>query len=137
MRKFYIFNINKNMCILAKDSPYMLYKSFEAIYKSNREDVGMAQNLYEQMTLKINQTMINNKIYADNKDNHFYYLVNNVHNYYNKYKSEEEKLTVKNSYLLCEGNTSKPYLLKSLTNYNFFVCDFDNKDYFWLDEICI
>ena len=47
------------------------------------------------------------------------------------------KLTVKNSYLLCEGNTSKPYLLKSLTNYNFFVCDFDNKDYFWLDEICI
>ena len=50
MRKFYIFNINKNMCILAKDSPYMLYKSFEAIYKSNREDVGMAQNLYEQMT---------------------------------------------------------------------------------------
>ena len=120
MRKFYIFNINKNMCILAKDSPYMLYKSFEAIYKSNREDVGMAQNLYEQMTLRINQTMINNKIYADNKD-----------------KSEEEKLTVKNSYLLCEGNTSKPYLLKSLTNYNFFVCDFDNKDYFWLDEICI
>ena len=103
MRKFYIFNINKNMCILAKDSPYMLYKSFEAIYKSNREDVGMAQNLYEQMTLRINQTMINNKIYADNKDNHFYYLVNNVHNYYNKYKSEEEKLTVKNSYLLCEG----------------------------------
>ena len=87
MRKFYIFNINKNMCILAKDSPYMLYKSFEAIYKSNREDVGMAQNLYEQMTLRINQTMINNKIYADNKDNHFYYLVNNVHNYYNKYKT--------------------------------------------------
>ena len=75
------------MCILAKDSPYMLYKSFEAIYKSNREDVGMAQNLYEQMTLRINQTMINNKIYADNKDNHFYYLVNNVHNYYNKYKT--------------------------------------------------
>lgn len=33
MRKFYIFNINKNSCVLAKDSPYMLYKSFEAIYK--------------------------------------------------------------------------------------------------------
>ena len=56
---------------------------------------------------------------------------------FNRKSKKEEKLTDKKSYLLCEGNTSKPYLLKSLTNYNFFVCDVDNKDYFWLDEICI
>ncbi len=136
MRKFYVFNINKEMSVLAKDSPYMLYKSFETIYNSNKKDLNMAQNLYEQMAMRINQNVINQKIYAANKDNQFYYLVGNVHHYYNKYKGEEEQLTVKNSFLSSVGNSNNLVLLKSLINYNFFVCDFENKDYFWLDEIC-
>ena len=82
MRKYYIFNINKEMSILAKDSPYMLYKSFETIYNSNKKEINIAQNLYEQLAMRINQNVINQKIYAEYKDNDYYYLVNNSHNYY-------------------------------------------------------
>ena len=83
MRKYYIFNINKAMSILAKDSPYMLYKSFETIYNSNKKEINIAQNLYEQLAMRLNQNVINQKIYAEYKDNDYYYLVNNTHNYYN------------------------------------------------------
>ena len=81
------------------------------------------------------QNVINQKIYAEYKDNDYYYLVNNTNNYYNKYKGEEEKVIVKNTYLYCTSNTTNLKLLKPLTNYSFFVCDFENKDYFWIDEI--
>ncbi|MDD5865167.1 MAG: hypothetical protein PUD07_01585 [bacterium] len=135
MRKYYVFNVNKEMSILAKDSPYMLYKSFETIYNSNKKEINIAQNLYEQLAMRLNQNVINQKIYAEYKDNDYYYLVNNSHNYYNKYKGEEEKVIVKNTYLYCTSNTTNLKLLKPLTNYNFFVCDFENKDYFWIDEI--
>ena len=85
--------------------------------------------------MRLNQNVINQKIYAEYKDNDYYYLVNNTHNYYNKYKGEEEKVIVKNTYLYCTSNTTNLKLLKPLTNYSFFVCDFENKDYFWIDEI--
>lgn len=135
MRKYYVFNVNKELTTLTKDSPYMLYKSFESIYKANKKDLVLAQKLYDGLANRINQKNINDKIYADNKNNHFYYVVNNSHHYYNKYKSYEEIVTVKNTFLSVESSADKLILLKSLKNYNLFVCDFENKDYFWLDEV--
>lgn len=135
MREFYIFNINKEISLLAKDSPYMLYKSFETIYNSSKNSLAIAQNLYEQVAGRINQNVINQKIFASYKDSDYYFLANNIHNYYNKYRDETQKVIVKNSFLRCITNVNNLLLLKPLTQYNFFVCDFQNKDYFWLDEI--
>lgn len=133
MRTYFIFNINKEMSILTKDSPYMLYKSFESIYKGQRSDLNIATNLYEQLALRIHPGL-NNHIYNTFKDDDFYYLANNNHQYYNKYKDERCQLTIKNSYMICLTNTIKPKILTKLDG-NYFVCDFENKDYFWLNEI--
>lgn len=123
------------MCTLTKDSPYMLFKSFESIYNSNKTELAIASNLYEQLASRFNRNIINQKIIDSFKDNQHYMYINNKHTYYNKYKDESCILTVKNSYLLINSNTTKLLLLNSLNNYNFFVCDFENKDYFWLNEI--
>ena len=135
MRTYYIFNVNKEMSILTKDSPYMLFKSFESIYLADRNDLGMASNLYEQLASKLNKAILNQKIVAHYKDNQHYMYTKDRHTYYNKYKDETCNITVKNSYIICCSNNSKLELLKKLSGFNLFACDFENKDYFWLDEI--
>lgn len=135
MRTYYIFNVNKEMSILTKDSPYMLFKSFESIYQADRNDLGMASNLYEQLASKFNKTILNQKIVNEYKDNQHYMYTKDRHTYYNKYKDETCNLTVKNSYIICNSNNSRLELLKRLNGFNLFACDFENKDYFWLDEI--
>lgn len=135
MRTYYIFNINREMSILTKDSPYMLFKSLESIYKAGRGDLFIASNLYEQLASKFNKDIINNRISIDFHDDQFYMYNNNHHSYYNKYRDETCNIEVKNSYLICQCQNSKFGLLNHLRDYSFFACDFDNKDYFWLDEI--
>lgn len=135
MRTYYIFNVNKEMSILTKDSPYMLFKSFESIYKSNRNDLFIASNLYEQIASKFDKLNINNMITKANIDSQFYLCHGDYHTYYNKYKDETCNVMVKNSFLLCKCNSSRIHLLESIKGYSLFACDFENKDYFWLDEI--
>lgn len=133
MRTYYVFNINKEMSILTKDTPYVLYKSLESIHKTR--DVYMASSLYEQLASKFNKNMINNLLLESFKDNQHYIYVNNHHSYYNKYKEESCTIDVKNSYLLCNSNSGRLILLNKLTGFNLFACDFQNKDYFWLSEM--
>lgn len=135
MRIYYIFNVNKEMSILTKDSPYMLFKSFESIFRYGRDDLNVAKNMYNDLTCKFNQNLLNTRIEAKYKDNDFYYYTKNKHHYFNKYRNESCELDVKNNYLVCKCNSSRFDLLNCLNGFNLFVCDFQNKDYFWLDEI--
>jgi len=135
MRTYYIFNVNREMSILTKDSPYMLFKSFESIYTADRNDLYMASNLYEQLAAKFNKRIFNEKIATNYKDNQHYMYTKDHHSYYNRYKDETCSLIVKNSYMICSCNNNRMELLKKIRGYNLFACDFENKDYFWLDEI--
>lgn len=135
MRTFYIFNINKETAILAKDSPYMLFKSLESIYNGNKKDLYMATSLYEQLACKIDKDSLNKSILASFKNNQHYMFNSNHHSYYNKYLDETCNVVVKNSYIICNCNNAKLNLLKALGSNNLFACDFENKDYFWLNEI--
>lgn len=138
MRTFYIFKINKEMAILSKDNPYNIFRSMEDIFKMTKKELPVGLNIYEQLITPINQNKVNRKIIMSYKDNDYYQKNYNVHSIYNKYKPEETKLTVKNSYLLLESNVIKPSFLKELSyDKDLFVCDFANKDYFWVDELRI
>ena len=138
MRTFYIFKINKEMAILTKDNPYNIFKSMEDIFKMTKKELSVGLNIYEQLISPINQNKVNQKIIMSYKDNDYYQKNYNVHSIFNKYKPEETKLTIKNSYLLLESNVIKPSFLKELSyDQNLFVCDFANKDYFWVDELSI
>ncbi|MBQ4583572.1 MAG: sporulation inhibitor of replication protein SirA [Bacilli bacterium] len=138
MRTFYIFKINREMAVLTKDNPYNIFKSMEDIFKMTKKELSVGLNIYEQLISPINQNKVNQKIIMSYKDNDYYQKNYNVHSIFNKYKPEETKLTIKNSYLLLESNVIKPSFLKELSyDQNLFVCDFANKDYFWVDELSI
>ena len=136
MRKFYIFKINREMAILTKDSPYNIYKNMEQLKKYNIDNVSFCFNIYEQIVTPINNRSFNRRILNKYKDNNYYQKYHNIHTIYNKYKPEETKLVIKNTYILLETNSIKPSFLKDLAfDKDLFVCDFDNRDYFWIEQV--
>lgn len=136
MRTFYIFNINKNFYNLMKNNPYHLYKAMEDIHSFDEADVSVAYDLFNQLASPFNKSKINNKIFNESKDNDFYSKFHNIHRIQNKYLPEDSMLVVNKAFILLESNILKPTFMNTLKEYkNLFVCDFKNKDYFWLNEL--
>lgn len=136
MRTFYIFNIKKEMSILTHDTPYNLYRTIESLYYLDNINLGLSYKLYDQIFDSFDKEYMNvviNRIY---QNNNYYYQENNRHVISNKYRPENSYLYIHRSHLLLKSNVIKPTLLTNYTNSdNLFVCDFKNKDYFWLSEV--
>lgn len=138
MRKYLIFNINKEIVILSKNNPYTIYKALEQIYKLKKTDISVGINIYEQLVSKISNKCLNEEIYKYYKDNDYYTKINNKHNFYNKYRPEHTKMIVNNFYLVVESDSIYPSFFNYLNKkQNLFACDFENRDYFWLDELIL
>ncbi len=136
MRTFYIFNINRSFYNLMKNNPYHLFKAMEDIHNFDQKDVNLAYDLFLQIVSPFDKSKINNKIFRESKNNDFYSKFHNVHRIQNKYIPEDSMLVVNKAFLLLESNVLKPSFLTELKEYkNLFVCDFKNKDYFWLNEL--
>lgn len=135
MRKFYIFNINYEFTILNSDNGLDLYKQMESIHNLDKDNFYNAIKLYETIAHTIDKNDLNKEIYKKYKDNYFYTKYKNTHMINNYYRKEESKLTINKAYLILESNVIKPTFLKDLKNKCLFACDFDNKDYFWLDKL--
>ena len=135
MRTFYIFKINKEMGVLLKDSPYNLFKSLEDIYLLDKTSIGIGKDLLDQLIVPIDKERYNRLIYELNKDNDFYMKNGDTHKVVNKYRKEETIITVKNSHILLKTNIINRDIKKFLPITELFACDFQNKDYFWLEQL--
>lgn len=136
MRTFYIFNINQNFYHLMKNNPYHLFRTLEDIHNFDKSEATIAHDLFETIASPINKIKVNNLIFKECQDNDFYSKFHNVHRIQNKYVPEDSTLVVNNAFLLLETNILKPSFFMDLKDYNhLFVCDFKNKDYFWLNEL--
>ena len=136
MRTFYLFKINNEFATLMKRCPYNLFKNMEKIYNTDVKDISIAYSIYEQMVLPINKLKMNVDIFEKYKENDFYMKFHNTHMINNFYSDEQSKLIVNKSFMLLKSTKPTPVFLESLKEYkNIFVCDFENKDYFWLGEV--
>jgi len=135
MRTFYIFKINKEMGILLKESPYNLFKSMEGIYLMDKADVGFGKELLDQIIVPIDKLKYNRLIYDKNKENDFYIKSGDIHRIVNKYRKEDTIIKVRNSHILLHTNIINKDIRKFLPISELFACDFENKDYFWLEEL--
>ena len=135
MRTFYIFKINKEFSLLLKENPYTLYKTLENIYLLDKESISIGKDLLEQVASLINIDAINKMIYEKNKDNDFYMKIGSNHRIYNKYRDEETIITVKNTHIYLTTNVLPKNIHLFLPSKDLFVCDFQNRDYFWLSKL--
>ncbi len=135
VRTFYIFKINRELQILLLEHPYTLFKTLESIYLLDRESVSIGKEMLEQLTKIIDTKAYNKMIYEKNKDNDFYLKVGNNHRIYNKYRGEETNIYVKNTHILLTTNVLPQNINLFLPTNDLFVCDFANRDYFWLSKL--
>jgi len=135
MRKFYIFGINEEFNILNKDDTYDLYRQMENIKNLDKDNFYDAVRIYETIAHKIDDKKLEREIYNNHKYSYYYTKYKNIHMVNNYYKNEESKLVVNKAYLLLETNMPNSAFFEDLKNKGLFACDFENKDYFWVDSL--
>lgn len=135
MRTFYIFRIKKELTILTKETPYNLYRTIENLYYQDNDTLGVSFKIYDNLFMLFDKEYVNTKINNLFKNNRYYNSNGDIHTIYNKYKPESTILKVYKSHILLKSDVINPSLLVNYLNSdNLFVCDFKNKDYFWINE---
>lgn len=138
MRTFYIFKIKNEYAILTKNNPYQLFRMLDFIYHLEINEISRGVDLFYKIVDNYNSKAFDIQIFKKYRENYFYTKFKNIHQVHNPYKKEESKLVVKKHYLLLESTIIKPSFLEDLKNYsNLFLCDFENKDYFWLEKLAV
>ena len=134
MRTYYIFKINKYFAYIYKKWPYRMYKIVEELYYTKEYDMLISYKYYKKFAVEFNKLAINEYIYKLNKNNKNYYRDNNMHIINN---DKYNRLIVNTKCLMLKPDDIYSIFLNDLSAYldNVFICDFKNKDYFWLDSL--
>lgn len=137
MRVFYIFKIKKTYAILTKNHPYHLYKTIEKIYYLKPEELELGATMFDNLSGTFNQDNLNTNVFSYYKNKDSYTKFKNTHTIIDYFTKEKSRLIINKSYLLIQSTEEIPSFFKILSKNrgNIFVCDFQNKDYFWLDRI--
>ena len=131
-----MFKIKKQYANLTKKHPNNLYKTNEQNYQLKPEELNFAINIFDQISDTFNKDIINRVIYENYKEQDTYTNYLNTHIINDYFTNEQTKLIVNKSYMLLKSTKQIPLFLKEIQfKDNIFICDFNNKDYFWLEQI--
>lgn len=134
MRTYYIFNVNRYFTYMYKNNPFKMYKIFEEIYHSRDYDAVRTYRVFEGIANPFNKIMLGEYINYEYKHKYGYKREESIHKLYT---TENTVLKINNYNIKIETDSNYTDFFRYLNNYNnsLFVCDFDNKDYFWLSKI--
>ena len=137
MRTFYIFNINPVVAKLYLNNEFVLYDILYEIYKMDKKDVVLGFKFFKQFVSRINKNELNMFLYNNLKNNMTYMKTLDKHFINDKLSKENTTLDIHNSHIYLKSNIELPKFLFILSKYknNFFVCDFNSNDYFWINGI--
>ncbi len=131
-----MFKVSDEYSNLTKNIPYNLYNTYLSIKLSNKNNLEHLYNQYKNITSSLEVIHINRLLYGKMKDMDGYSLYRNIHMYNNYYSDEVSKLTIYNSFFVLKSNKPNSTFFTILYSIpNLFVIDFENKDYFWLNNI--
>ena len=93
--------------------------------------------MFNQLTESIDKDKLDRKIFIKYHKNMIYSKNGNDHIINNLYKNEVSILRIKKAYLLIESNNNYSTFFKIINELgnNYFICDFINQDYFWINDI--
>lgn len=137
MRVFYVFSMKEEFSILYRDSPELLFQILKQIYYMRECDVNYAFQLFHQLTEPIQKEKIDRQLFIKLHKKMPYSKNDNQHIINDLYKDEISILIVKKSYILINSNHNHSSFFAYLAekNHNYFICDFEYSDYFWLSKL--
>jgi len=139
MRTYFVFKIKKEFVGLYKNNSRSLYEVFRHLYFMRKHEMSYGFNLFTQLAEKIDKYELNKAIYIRYHNDMTYSKNGNDHVINNLYKDEISVLTIKNSYIMVSTNHNYSSFFNILIDYSskYFVVDFKNQDYFFLNNIKI
>jgi hypothetical protein len=99
-------------------------------------EINQGVEMFKKITNSFNSKELDVNLFRKYRENYFYTKFKNVHQINNFYDKEESKLIIRKRFLLLKSSVVRPSFIIDLADYkNIFFCDFENKDYFWLEMI--
>jgi len=137
MRIYYVFDIKDEYVKLYGDSPNSLYNVLHQLHYLRKKDIDYGFNMFKQLTNKIDNVNIDKNIFLKMHNKMTYVKKSENHIINNLYKDEVSVLKAKRAYILinCNKNYTEFFNILMQENANYFVCDFNNNDYFFLSSI--
>jgi hypothetical protein len=106
------------------------------MYYLNQKELLGPNNLFLQIHEKFNTEILNSIIYDKYKDQYTYTKYQNIHRINDYYKEEQTKMIINSRYIVIKTTKEIPTFFEIISKKNnLFICDFLNKDYFWLSNI--
>lgn len=127
METYHIFEIKKDAYNIYKDKANSLYKTLYNLYKFNKTDLKLGISIYNELCYKINKIKLEEYIK----------LLPIKRNVKNKYLINKNIIIIKPSNIIIKTDNLNIDIIYVLNNYYkyLFICDFKNKNYYWLNEI--
>ncbi|MDD6879492.1 MAG: sporulation inhibitor of replication protein SirA [bacterium] len=137
MRIYYVFDIKKEYISLYDNTPSSLYSVLNQLYHLRKKDLEHGFNMFKQLTNKIDNESVDKDIFLKMHKKMTYSKKNNSHIINNLYKDEISVLVAKKAYILINSNKNFTEFFNILaqSNKNYFVCDFNNNDYFFISSV--
>ncbi|MDD3341060.1 MAG: sporulation inhibitor of replication protein SirA [Bacilli bacterium] len=131
MRTYHLFIIKSEFYQTYLTHSFSLYKTLENLYQIKREDASFGAALFHQLCEYQNEDLLN-QYFREKK----FPTYRKSYILFNEKRKEKTFLFIKPSRLIVVTNKNVPRIFKILNYYNYylFVCDFKNKDYFWLSN---
>lgn len=128
MKTFYVFKLNKNYSVVAKNHPENIYILLNSIYTYKNGDVIVAFDLFNEICIPINKEFFNMYFYNKLKHNDEYTKFKNIHMYNNYLTGEVSKMEVNISHIKIKSNIDENIFILNLLE-NLFICNFKNSKY--------
>jgi len=137
MRVFFVFDIKKEFISLYYDTPRSLYRILKQIYYLEKDEIAYGTNIYFQIVKRVEKQRLDNFLFMRLHQDIPYSKRGHVHHFNNLYLNEVSQLIVKNSYIKISSEKDISSFFDILGDFdnNYFVCDFDNQDYFFLSNV--
>ena len=134
MRKYYLFLIQKDFVPIYERHSMILYQTLENLFYLKEEDFRYGITLFEQLCRPFPIEVL-----TDYMDKRFEQkIVKKKNKYLFVHKNNEKSLLCfYNACIILFSTHNFPKVLKifDIFSKNIFICDFKNRDYFWLHEV--
>ena len=130
MYKYYLFIINNNAYKIYKNNSYYLYNILNTLCHMKKTDwiygINLYKNICDIFSVKLLNNYIKDRFYTETKNKKI--LLKN--------KEEKTSLKIRYSTVIIESSIYLPQIFRIFNIYNkkIFVIDFNNKNFFWLND---
>ncbi len=134
MRVYFIFDLKEEFKKLYAGNERVLFSVLKQIYYLDKNEILFGYNLFSQLANPIRKTELDRKIFLQFHQDIPYSKKGQIHYINNLYKDEISRLEIKRSYIKIESEQSFSTFFSILKNFsnNYFVCEFNYQDFFFL-----